>query len=100
MPDLEEHVEGPLRRGLRQARDAGHLRDIEQVLEVCASSTMIESTPSSSKVSPSSFFSLAASSLSLDFQLLLRPFQCLDDAGVALLALLLDGQCQFAQLVP
>ena len=34
MAHLEKHVEGPLAGGLRQARDAGHLRQVEQILEV------------------------------------------------------------------
>ena len=31
---LEKHVEGPLAGGLRQSRDAGHLRQVEQIFEV------------------------------------------------------------------
>ncbi len=31
---LEKHVEGPFTGGLRQARDASHLRQVEQILEV------------------------------------------------------------------
>ena len=34
MEHLEEHIERPLRGGLRQTGDAGHLGDVEQVLEI------------------------------------------------------------------
>ena len=32
--DLQEHIEGPLRRCLRQAGDAGHFGDVEEILEI------------------------------------------------------------------
>ena len=98
MGDFQEHVERALRRGLRQSRDARHLRDVEQVL---VGMRLIHRQKIYAELLERERVVLAfigAQLLELRFEPLLFPLQYLHDPRSFLLALLGHRHIQFAHL--
>jgi hypothetical protein len=96
--DLQEHVKGALRCRLRQAGDASHFGHIKQILEIMGLVHEQAVHTQFFERQPVVFLVGCRQLLEFALQLLLGSLQGLDNPRITILAFLLDGQSQLAQV--